>query len=624
MVLPTFTPGHDLAGRYRIIELLGVGNTAEVYSAEDTSLNRTVIVKVLLPALAQHEEVRRAFRDHIVRAATLSHPHLARVFDGGQESGAIFMITEYLSGGSLEDVLSSGRVLTIDDVARLGRDVAGALAYIHANGFVHGELSPSKLLFDDEGRVRVSDIALAGLGVRYREHLTLDDVRYMSPEQAIGEAAGTESDVYALALILFEAATGVSAFDGMTPETMLRARINSALPVQVELGTLDMLLAQAAVSDPRLRLNAEQFASRLSAVVSDATPLIVRGQPEQVPLLAQFTPSEPRTSIGFRPPSPEQIVGSGRGPVAVDADFPSPQVARRDLAGPRSFDPARRSSPRGFDALPPSRPPRRRRLAFALAAVLIVVFALGAGAAWKLGYLSSSHTVPDLTKLTYQEASQQLVGDGFTLTIGKEVTSQTVPAHEIVSQTPAAGTKSKSGLDIVVTVSSGPVLVTLPTNLIGETCATATAKLQALKIVAQCPATSAITSTRVATNLVAEVLYHSTKNPLAVPAHSTVILALSSGPGPTSSTTTTTTTPGTTSSTTTSTTTTLAGEGLRAMPNVVGMTRAQVNTAMHNAGLYYSTRGPGANSPAWTTVVSSVPAAGTMVKWHSTVILNVK
>ena len=164
MVFPTFVNGHDLAGRYRILEQLGVGATAEVYLAEDLSLHRQVIVKVLLPSLAAHEGVRRAFRDRIVRAATLSHPHLARVFDGGQESGAIFMITEYLDGGSLEDILATGRVLGVDDVARLGRDVASALSYVHANGFVHADLSPDKLLFDDEGRVRVSDIALAGLG----------------------------------------------------------------------------------------------------------------------------------------------------------------------------------------------------------------------------------------------------------------------------------------------------------------------------------------------------------------------------------------------------------------------------------------------------------------------------
>ena len=327
MLPSTFASGHDLAGRYRIIELLGVGQTAEVYSAEDLSLSRTVAVKVLLPSLAAHEDVRRAFRDRIVRAATLSHPHLARVFDGGQESGAIFMITEYLSGGSLEDVLRAGRTLDIDDVARLGRDVAGALSYVHANAFVHGELSPSKLLFDAEGRVRVSDIALAGLGNPYREQLTLDDTRYMSPEQAVGEKAGPESDVYALALILFEAATGSSAFDGTTPEAMLRARINTPLPVRIELGTLDMLLAQAAVSDSRLRLTAEQFSSRLSAVVSDSAPLVVRTRQGDMPLLAQFPLAEPRTSIGFRPPSPDQIVGT-RSVQATTPQFPRPQAPR--------------------------------------------------------------------------------------------------------------------------------------------------------------------------------------------------------------------------------------------------------------------------------------------------------
>ncbi len=103
-----------------------------------------------------------AFRERIIKAATLSHTHLARVFDGGQESGSIFMICEYLGGGSLEDgARQSGRTLSVDDGARLGRDVGSALAYVHENGMVHGALSPSKLLLDEEGRIRVSDIALA-------------------------------------------------------------------------------------------------------------------------------------------------------------------------------------------------------------------------------------------------------------------------------------------------------------------------------------------------------------------------------------------------------------------------------------------------------------------------------
>lgn len=629
MMFPTFATGHDLAGRYRIIELLGIGQTAEVYSAEDLSLGRTVAVKVLLPALAAHEEVRRAFRDRIIRASTLSHPHLARVFDGGQESGAIFMITEYLSGGSLEDLLATGRTLNIDDVARLGRDVAGALSYVHANGFVHGELSPSKLLFDDEGRVRVSDIALAGLGVPYRSQLTLDDVRYMSPEQAVGDTAGPESDVYALALILFEAATGVAAFDGPNPEAMLRARLNAALPVRVELGTLDMLLAQAAVADSRLRLDADQFASRLSAVVSDSAPLTVQTHLDDVPLLAQFPLAEPRTSIGFRPPSPDQIVGSWAPGAPTTPQFPQPQPPRRGAepaSVAKSFAATRPSAPRGFDALPPSRPPRKQRVALMATAILIVLAGIAGGAAWKLGVFTSKHTVPDLTHLTLTQASKKLSGDGFTLSVTKHVNSSSVPVNDIVSQSPATGTSAKSGLVITVTLSNGPSLVTLPTTLVGESCAAATAKLRVLQLTASC-ATS-VASTRTASGLVAEVLYHSTKNPLAVPANSKVNLVISSGPGPTAATTTTTTTAATTTTTTpsstTTTTTTIAGEGLRAVPNVVGMTRSQVYAAMRQAQLYFSTRGPGAGTAAWTTVVSEVPAAGTMVKWHSSVILNVK
>ena len=629
----TFSPGHHLVNRYRILELVGVGRTTEVYTAQDLSLQRTVVVKVLLSHLSAHEEVRRAFRDRIIRAATLSHPHLARVFDGGQESGSIFMVTEYLSGGSLEDVLSSGRTLSADDGARLGRDVAGALEYAHANGFIHGALSPSKLLFDEEGRVRVSDVALAGLGDAYRERFTLDDVRYLSPEQAIGEPATAKSDVYALALILFEAVTGATAFDGVTPESVLRARINAPLPIRPELGTLDMLLAQAAVPDPLLRLDAAQFASRLSAAVSDSAPLIVTPGRAEVPLLAQFTPTEPRSSIGFRAPTADQIVGSGL-PPAHGESVPPLQQSRRGAPDwvPATTDP-RTGRPRASepDDLEIGRPAGSRRWVFLGAAILLVLVSVGAGAAWKLGAFTQSHLVPSLTRVTIADARGLLSGDGFTLAVTQHQNSATVPAGEIISQSPMAGVSAKSGLVISVTISDGPSLVTLPTNLVGEDCVTATAQLAKLKINAQCPSSASVSSRVTPAGRIAKVLYHSTVNPLAVPAGSNVVLALSTGKpsSPATGVTTTTATsstssPSATTTTAPATTTTAPAHPRRAVPNVAGMTRAQVFAAMKKAELYFTTRGPGANGPAWTTGVSSIPAAGTMVAWHSTIIVYVK
>jgi beta-lactam-binding protein with PASTA domain/tRNA A-37 threonylcarbamoyl transferase component Bud32 len=614
---PTLAPDYTLAGRYRIQELLGVGRTAEVYTAEDLSLQRRVVVKVLLADLAAHEEIRRAFRERIIRASKLSHPHLARVFDGGQEHGSIFMISEYLSGGSLEDVLRAGRRLSVDEGARLGRDVASALAYVHEQGFVLGTLSPSKLLFDNDGRVRVSDVALSGLASGYRELMSLDDARYLSPEQAIGEPAGPESDVYALALILFEAVTGSAAYEGTTPEAILRARLTTPLPVRLELGTLDMVLAQAALPDPRLRLDAEQFSTRLGGLIGDDAPLVLGRSPHETPLLSQFERPEPRSSIGFRPPSAEQIVSSPEG--LATGSFP--RVSRISTSEPA---PGIASPPRG-PITPLGRTPRfdrgqydlprapRRRTGFLIAAVVLVLLAIGAGAAWKAGVFSKSHTVPTLTGLTLSQATTAVKPDGFTLNV-TDVKSSSVPKSHIVAQSPTAGSSLKSGSTINIELSLGPKIVTLPTNLDQRTCAGATSALKALHVTATCPTADEVFSSTVPVGDVATVLYHKTPNPLAVPTGSSVILELSKGPSVAT----------TTAPATPTTTTTLAGQGLRAVPNVVGDDYAEANAAFKKAVLYFTTTGTDAGTTTWTDVISESPTAGTMVPYKSSVTLTVK
>lgn len=619
MMSSTFAPDHNLVGRYRIVELIGVGHTAEVYLAEDLSLHRSVAVKVLLSKWAAYEDVRRAFRDNIIRAATLGHPHVARVFDGGQESGSIFVVTEYLSGGSLEELLASGRHLSVEDTARLGRDVAGGLAYLHANGIVHGSLSPKKLLFDAEGHVRISDVALAGLAQSYRGQPTLDQMRYLSPEQAIGEPASAASDVYTLALILFEAATGTSPFDSMTPDAMMRSRNTSPLPVRPELGTLDMLLAQAALPDPLLRLDAQQFSSRLGGAVDDAAPLVVRAAGAGAPLLATFTPPQPRTSIGFRPPSPDQIVGAAPAPAGPLAGR-EPRSAQH--ARPPATSPRAPRSRRALDfAEPPLAPTGRRRTGFLVAAVIVLVAALGGALVWKMGLLSQNHAIPSLYKVDYRTAPKLLSNDGFTLRVTGHVRSASVPLNGVISQTPSAGTSAKSGQVISVVVSDGPTMVKLPTNLVGEDCVSATSQLLALHVTGSCPSNKSVASSTVATGHIVRVLYEKTVNPTSVPIRSLVTLVLSSGPGPgsTPSSTTTTTTPGTTT-----TSTTVAGHGLRPVPNVIGMNQAQVVAAFQKAQLFYNTAGPLAHTNKWTKVVSSIPAPGTMVKWRSTITLNVQ
>ena len=621
MMESSFAPGHEFAGRYRLTQLLGVGHTAEVYLAEDLTLQRQVVVKVLLAHLTAHEEVRRAFRDHIIQAATFRHPHVAQVLDGGQQSGANFMVCEYLGGGSLEDLLRSGVVMGIEETARLGRDLASALAYIHEHAMILGELSPNKILFDEAGIVRVSDVALAGLAGPHRHYTTRDDVRYFSPEQARGDIVTAASDVYALGLILFETATGSTPFEGSTAEAMLRERLRGPLPTRPELGGLDIVLALATVPDALMRLTAEEMTMRLSGVVPDEGPFVKYDQPAPS-LLGSFALSEPRQSVGFHPPSPKQIVASPRS----SATFGQSPGSRHSAP--------RRSAPGSFEELSPVG--ARRRPVYLAAAVLILLLAVGGGLAWKLGYLSSKHTAPSVYGLTLAEASTLVKSDGLTLNVTAHVASATVKAGDIVTQTPAAGTTVGAGSALAVTVSNGPptVPVTVPANLIGMTCSAATTALAAVHVTATCPSASSIPSATVSKGLVAGWLSGSTKNPSAVTKGSTLILETSSGPsGATSTTTsstvvtTTTVAAGTTTSTSTTTptptTTTSVVTKTLAMPNLAGMTRTQAIATLKKVGLFYTTLGPGAHTTLWTHVVSTIPAAGSTVPYLSTVTLNV-
>ena len=455
--------------------------------------------------------------------------------------------------------------------------------------------------------MRVSDVALAGLASPYRDRMTLDDARYLSPEQAIGEPAGAKSDVYALALILFEAVTGSRRLRGhrrpkrsFARDSTRRCRCASSSARSTWCSLRRRCPIRDCVSTP------SSSRQRLGAVVSDSAPLTVRPGSAELPLLAQFAPLEPRSSIGFRAPSADQIVSTstpgfahsprGRVPEGAHASGPPRGPAGR---APR-FDASAYDLPRN---------PGRRQ-GFLVAAVILVVVVIAAGVMWKEGVFGKSHIVPDLKGLTQQQASAKLTGDGYTLSVTSRVFSATVPVNDVVAQTPVAGTKEKSGQTIDVSVSKGPVLVTMPTNLVGETCAAATAALAKLHVVANCPIAYAIFSTTVSSGDVARVLYHKGVNPLAVPLRAKVILSLSKGTG--------------TGTTTTTTTTTLAGEGARAVPNVIGDNPAEVNAAMKKAVLYYTTTGTNAGTNKWTTVIAENPKAGTMVAWKSTVTLTVK
>jgi serine/threonine-protein kinase len=224
-------PGELVAGRYELQRLLGRGAMSEVWLAQDHELERVVAVKLHAPGADPARFVREA-----KAAAQLSHPNVATVYDFGTAERGLFLVVEYLSEGTLEERLSAATPLADDETTRIARDIAEGLAYAHDNNLVHRDLKPSNVLFDVEGRAKISDFGIAralGEPTLTETGTVLGTAGYISPEQAAGEPAGPSSDVYSFGVILYRMLTGRLPFEGASAvEVAIKHRADPPPPIE--------------------------------------------------------------------------------------------------------------------------------------------------------------------------------------------------------------------------------------------------------------------------------------------------------------------------------------------------------------------------------------------------------
>jgi serine/threonine-protein kinase len=477
MPLITDSIGRVLGKRYRLLSALGTGASAHVFLAEDVSLQRHVAVKVLQPGLASDEAFLKRFGAEARSVASLNHPHVLRVFDWGEDTDGPYLVLEYLGGGSLRDLLDRGVRLSHSQAAHLGTEVAQGLAYAHARGLVHRDIKPANLLFDEEGRVRVADFgvarALAEAAWTEPAGAMVGTARYISPESAEGKHVDGRADVYSLALVLYEAVSGVVPFVAETTMGTLMARVGAPLPPHPALGPLDDVLARAAAPDPSARLDAAGLAARLGALAS-ALPT-----PEPLPLEPPRHDA-PAPISGFRAPAVAELT-QVVSPVA-DGTVSSKRAPVGTKAGPGEIFDAEPSGGRRTShgiAPPPVVTARRRRprRGWVIAAVVaVLVLVAGAVAALESNVFTASHPAPTLATLTLAQAQTSASKDHFTVRVASRTQSTTVAKGSVISQAPAPGTSLKEGSTLSVILSSGFPSVTVP-SLTGMTCAQAATAL---------------------------------------------------------------------------------------------------------------------------------------------------
>lgn len=228
-------PYEVLAGRYELHRQLATGGSADVFLARDQLLNRPVAVKILNATLSEDEAFVERLRKEAQIVASLNHQNIVGVFDQGEQDGAPFIVMEYVDGRSLAEILRSEGRLHPDRAATIAVDVAAALDAAHRQGMVHMDVKPGNVLITSEGQVKLADFGIAkALKDGSETDLTVEDgtvmgtATYLSPEQAQGQKVGPRSDVYSLAVVLYEMITGRPPFIGDSAVEIARKHVEDA------------------------------------------------------------------------------------------------------------------------------------------------------------------------------------------------------------------------------------------------------------------------------------------------------------------------------------------------------------------------------------------------------------
>jgi serine/threonine protein kinase len=354
-----------IGGRYRLERQLGAGAMAEVWLATDTQLGRLVALKRLRGDADPQRFEREA---HAV--ASLSHPNIARLFDYGSEERRPYMVFEHLPGGTLEDRLARDEPLDDSETQAIASEIAAGLAHAHDHGLVHRDLKPTNIIFDEEGRAKITDFGIArmsGVDTLTEAGTLIGTAAYMSPEQASGGTVTPASDVYSFGVLLFRMLTGRLPFESPNAVDLVRRQVHEdARPVTSI--RPDAPRELAAVADESL---AKEPAERppdgraLVGLLSGATALTLGGAATQVMPAAGTHVLEPEPEarrwspwlIGLIGLALLVIVGAAAALIATQGDSNSPPPAPTTVAQPPPAPPPPPPPPAPPPAPPPPPPP---------------------------------------------------------------------------------------------------------------------------------------------------------------------------------------------------------------------------------------------------------------------------
>jgi eukaryotic-like serine/threonine-protein kinase len=439
--------------RYVLVGLLGGGGMGKVYLARDEVLDRDVALKVLREQYAEDWELVERFEREAKASASLNHPNIVSVYDRGRTAeGSYYIAMEHVPGGTLKDLILKEGSMEAAEALRLTSQVADALGVAHASGIVHRDVKPHNVLLTAAGDAKVADFGIARAASKVslsNSSRVLGTATYMSPEQAMGDPLGPESDLYSLGVVLYEMLTGKVPFEA-----------DSSVGV-----------AMKHVTEPPRppREKDPEVPEGLNAVV---LKLLQKKPEDRYSDAAELVADLSRLEEGLAP-----VFAASRSASGAETT----QALTQPLApAPVHGNPG--GAHRGF-----VRSPRRRRarlLAAVLVALLVLLGMLGVGLSQSSGgsmfgsvgkaveeaeqALSvGEREVPKVVGLTEEEARGRLAEQGFGVAVERRK-SAAEDEGRVVGQSVPSGQEARRGSRIALAVGGGPRTVKVP-NIVGMT-----------------------------------------------------------------------------------------------------------------------------------------------------------
>ena len=291
--------GTTVLEHYEITDVLGQGGMSVVYRARHKMTDQEVALKILPPELAAHTQVKTRFLEEARALAQLDHPNIVHLYNFGQDQGCLVLAMQLVAGQTWERLIVTRGKLDWLTSLSISIDVLKALEMAHSRGVIHRDMKPSNVLVRADGSALVMDFGIAKMTTSTRltaTGQTMGTVRYMSPEQVRGQEVDARTDLYSLAVTLYESLCGDTPFDGESHFEIMTAHLTKPPPP----------LADRGVSVPRELEEVLLSALRKNPDQRPATARQMRAQLEEIRAASGHRPPTDRSTLSDRPGSRSQ------------------------------------------------------------------------------------------------------------------------------------------------------------------------------------------------------------------------------------------------------------------------------------------------------------------------------